>query len=315
MIPSGRQITPSLSLAVSGLLCELNHIRSFSSTSIPLTGAAIGHLAALPELRVLELTSSDDPATQVDSIITTPHRFPVLREMTLWVDELRTAIQMIRSIQPAALEIMVFHVGETPNTQEIQEVFTAMELYFSMKALKRLYAFQDDFPGGDEDNVIDVLAFRPLLSFHQLEYVWMNGCMSFEMLDNTLISEMAGAWPHIRELDLGSTSCWGLPSKVTLEGLLALCAHCPELQSLGLTFDATADVPELGPQPPCNLEMEVLQVGHSRLDRHQVRDVAHFLRRIYPNLEECVFWDEGDGPGWQATRDAWSTVASLLERI
>lgn len=310
---SSARASSSLSLALSRLLCELHHVCTFSSPCATLTGTALVHLASLRGLRILKFKSPDDAVMQSTHLPPIPHRFPALREMTAWADQTITVIALIHWMQPAALEIMVLHINDTPLALHVKEIFAAMEEHFSTDALKRLYAFQDDFSNGDGDNIVDAHALRPLLSFHKLEYLWINACISFQMVDNALFWEMAQAWPHLRELDLGSTSCWGLPSQVTLDGLLAFCAHCPDLQILGLTFDASTDIPSLSQNISCNRQMEVLQVGHSRLGRHQVREVSGFLRHIYPNLQRCSFWDQGNGPGWQATREAWKMVAGILE--
>lgn len=225
---------------------------------------------------------------------------------------------MIHYLQPTLLETIIVHTEETPCVVDVDEFFTRMAEHCSPAPLKRFYGFQDEFQDDTVDDNVQVLeTLRPLLSFHNLEYVWLNGCMSFEDVNNAFIRDLAKAWPRIQELDFGCPSCWGLPSRVTLDGLLAFCEFCPDLRGLGITFDASNEDSPLSSQqsltkPFCNLRMNYLHVGHSRIGFDQVEAVAEFLGEIYPNLIELTCWENHDGPRWPATRAAWLRVRSLV---
>lgn len=224
---------------------------------------------------------------------------------------------MIRHLHPTLLETLIIHTDDTPRVLDVDEFFMNLSEHCSQVSLKRIYGFQDEFQDDAVDDNVQVLEnLRPLHSFHNLEYVWLNACMSFEDVNDAFIRDMASSWPRLQELDFGCTSCWGLPSRVTLDGLLAFCEFCPDLRVLGITFDATNDDSPLSShnewtKPLQNLHMDSLQVGHSRIGFDQVDAVAAFLHRIYPNLTELTCWDEHDGPGWAATRSVWLRVQRM----
>ena len=308
---SGPEISPSLSSALSDLVCGLHYVHSFYSPCISINCKAFAHLSSLSHLQVLgvKVPNSDEFKRLPHS----PGPFPNLREVTVWTAYLSTATDMLRRMQPSLLEVLIFHIEDTPCACDVDELFVTM-IQHCRHTLKRVYGFQDHYPDIIGEHVQEDYALRPLLAFPNLEYVWINACISFENMDNTLIHDMACAWPHLRELDLGSTSCWGLPSQVTLEGLLQFCEHCPELCSLGLTMNAsaTAPLPHMPESQSANLHMEALQVGNSRTGIEQVNAVARFLRRIYPNLHHLSCYKEDGTVGWLLIRVAWLMVGDIV---
>ncbi|KAF7977685.1 hypothetical protein HWV62_2930 [Athelia sp. TMB] len=312
-ISAGPQTSSSLSIALSNAVCNLSHIHRYSSPCISLGSDAFAHLSSMPDLRVLEVA----PLTGGFESPLPPFPFPALRELTIWTKRLPKSTEMMGYLHPIHLETLIIHAEETPSSFDVAEFFTNLRQHCSWTSLKRFYGFQDEFQDDStDDNVQTLDSLRPLLSFHNLEYVWMNGCMSFENANDAFVREMAEAWPRLRELDFGSTSCWGLPSRVTLDGLLAFCECCPGLRVLGVTFDASSDVSPLSSRdewatPPRSTRMKSLQVGHSRIRVDQVGAVAAFLQQVFPELSELTCWEEHDGPGWSATRSAWLRVASL----
>ncbi|KAF7979196.1 hypothetical protein HWV62_43124 [Athelia sp. TMB] len=281
-----------------------------SGPGISLNCKAFAHLSSLPHVQVLgvKVPNSDEFKRLPVSL----QPFPDLREVTIWTTYLSTATEMLHRMKPSVLEVLIFHIEDTPCACDVDDLFATMVQHCCC-TLKRVYGFQDEY----SDNVGRTeytYSFRPLLAFPNLEYVWINACISFENMDNTLIHDMACAWPHLRELDLGSTSCWGLPSHVTLEGLLEFCKHCPELSSLGLTMDASSTAP---PPPTPDLEasnphMEALRLGNSKIGVNQVRAVSRFLRRIYPNLSELSCCKEDGTAGWLLIRVAWLMVGDIV---
>jgi hypothetical protein len=318
-ISAGPQTSPTLSFALSDLLCGLEHLKSFSSPCITLTNAALEHLASLPALRLLGLGIQNEDLFMPMLVIPTTQAFPTLHEITIWSRHLAKAVDMIGFIRSAALEVVIFHIETPPSASLINHLFSKL-LENCSASLTRIYGFQDDFTAdwNEGDNDVDIHTFRPLLSFSNLEYVWINACVSFELMDDALIRDMAMAWPNLRQLDLGSMSCWGLPSRVTLAGLVPLCNNCPNLQVLGLTFNASVPIkyPAVDPlrRGPYNEQMHTLQVGHSSIDRTHVRAVAAFLSRLYPNLMEIITWDSmGNGDeALDGSRDLWVEVAGLI---
>ncbi|KIM86633.1 hypothetical protein PILCRDRAFT_310265 [Piloderma croceum F 1598] len=319
-ISAGPQTSLTLSFALSDLLCGLKHLKSFSSPCIALTNAALGHLASLPALRLLGLGIQNEELFTPMPVVPTIQAFPALREITIWARHLANAVDMIGFICSSALEVAIFHIETPPSASLIHHLFLKLLENCSSASLTRIYGFQDDFTAewNEGDNYVDIDNFRPLLSFSNLEYVWINACISFELVDDALIRDVAMAWPNLRQLDFGSMSCWGLSSRVTLAGLVPLCNNCPNLQVLGLTLDTSMPIryPAVDPlrRGPYNDQMHTLQVGHSSIDRTHVGAVAAFLSRLYPNLMEIITWDRmGNGDeALEGSRDLWVEVAGLI---
>jgi hypothetical protein len=316
-INAGPQTSPVLSFALSDLLCGLKHLKTFSSPCISLTNAAFEHLASLPDLIILELGIQNEDLFM--PISPGPPAFAALREMTVWALHLTKTINVINCMRSAPLEVVIFHIETSPPASLIHHVFLKLLETCSSASLARIYGFQDDFNAeqNEGDTNLDVHAFRPLLSFSNLQYVWINACVSFENVDNALIKDMALAWPQLRQLDLGSMSCWGAPSKVTLEGLVPFCNNCPDLQVLGIAFNVSVPIIYTAVDPlrkgASNEQMHTLQVGHSRIDAMQVRAVAAFLSRLYPNLVEIACGGIGiDDEPWGGSRILWMEVAGLV---
>jgi hypothetical protein len=77
-----------------------------------------------------------------------------------------------------------------------------------------------------------------------------------------------------------------MPSRVTLEGLCAFAKHCPNLETLEMTFDATV-VPKIrrnGKKRKSQHTLSVLSVALSPI--RKPRRVAKFLSAIFPRLTD-----------------------------
>ncbi|KAJ7736125.1 hypothetical protein B0H16DRAFT_1326644, partial [Mycena metata] len=95
--------------------------------------------------------------------------------------------------------------------------------------------------------------------------------------------DMARAWPRIQYLALDSDRSCRIKPQITLNGLLAFATHCPFLQSLSITFDATI-IPKLkgNARYISQHSLEELDVAHSPVGKPC--PVAKFLCGIFPHL-------------------------------
>ncbi|KAJ7166950.1 hypothetical protein C8R46DRAFT_899542 [Mycena filopes] len=134
---------------------------------------------------------------------------------------------------------------------------------------------------------VTAYTLTPLLLFHNLVRVSLFHAGGFEIDDSTIM-EMARAWPRIQHLALKADRICRTEPQVTLHGLLAFATHCPVLQSLNITLDATGAVPKLRSRDFVSQHsLEVLHVVHSPV-AEPLRAVAQFVGAIFPQLREIT---------------------------
>jgi hypothetical protein len=131
--------------------------------------------------------------------------------------------------------------------------------------------------------------------FSQIREVHLNPRCRFQ-LDNALLKEMAKAWPHLQELDVGTKRSSGGLSHVTLPGLIPLVEHCPDLHFIGMVLDATdlTGLPEAmsGSRPP-KAKLKTVDVGDSKVDG-DLREIAAFLSGIVcKDVKICHNFQQG----------------------
>lgn len=105
---------------------------------------------------------------------------------------------------------------------------------------------------------------------------------------------MANCWPKLPQITLTNGTGYISPSQCTLRGILHLVERCPELISLKIIFQASAEIswngrPEDG---VVNANVEELNVGSSPItDPHAV---ASFLPNVWLGLASIMAWDSFD---------------------
>ncbi|KAG1766892.1 hypothetical protein EV702DRAFT_1036356 [Suillus placidus] len=125
--------------------------------------------------------------------------------------------------------------------------------------------------------------FTPLMRFSHLKEVLLSSfCMSW--LDDDALSTIVKSWPRLERLDLGTAHFWQTQPSITFRGLVTLLSSCPNLENLGLVFDAT----NVGPPSTgrlggvCNTKITKFSVGCSPIE--QLPQVALALSQILPCL-------------------------------
>ncbi|THH31656.1 hypothetical protein EUX98_g2540 [Antrodiella citrinella] len=164
-------------------------------------------------------------------------------------------------------------------------------------------------------------ALRPLLRFTRLTTFSLDLFWSWD-LDNSLIQEMAHAWPQLKVLRL-DPNFYGPPaeSRITLRGLEPLAMHCPHLQVFGATIDATT-LPADGPLPIINTgqapqsPLTSLLVGDSKIQ--SFLRVARYLSRLFPALQRIQTYDllnvwEGMEEEVEFAGELWREVVTLVQ--
>lgn len=290
--------------AVSELVCKIGDIGSLSISG--LTTPAVTCIASFTKLHTLKLGGfkADDMLLLSDS------SFPELSELALTTEEDAGRIgEFIAIIRPKKLKTLALEIldGSCPSG-EWERYFRVVTSYCS-GTLEDLRAEEGDVVW-DVIHTMERTAFEPLFALRQLRHfsVW---CGSF-CLGNDDLKQMALSWPRLRTLSIHS--CSGLDystSFITLNGLVPLLEHCPDLCELGIILDAASVVPMPSPlaRPGggvSNHNIDSMTVGSSTIQ--DPRLVAAFLSDILPNLKE-IHWEEDEEYDLSSL---WDQVQDLL---
>jgi hypothetical protein len=169
-----------------------------------------------------------------------------------------------------------------------------------------LYPFDDE---RNDDPVaeytLDPHSIRLLFAFSNLEVFRIMNLFSFEKFNNAIITEIALAWPHLRELELQyyHNNAFQRGTKVTLDGILSL-ASCVSLQVLTITLNPNVLDPnshKLWDDNSClrpgkgvsNGTLSYLRVGCPRISNGPFA-VASFLSDVFPGLTAITGWEDED---------------------
>ncbi|KAG2036700.1 hypothetical protein BDR03DRAFT_1011454 [Suillus americanus] len=134
----------------------------------------------------------------------------------------------------------------------------------------------------------------------------------FSHLKEILLPSFCMSWPRLERLDLGTAHFWQTPPRITFRGLVTLLSSCPNLENLGLVFDATnVDPTQAGrSRGVCNTNIVKLSVGCSPIE--QPPQVALALSQILPCLRNI----EVEPWAWDVNQDArrakWSKVLDCI---
>ncbi|KAH7907132.1 hypothetical protein BJ138DRAFT_1129385 [Hygrophoropsis aurantiaca] len=166
---------------------------------------------------------------------------------------------------------------------------------------------------------------RPLLKFHQLEYLDLNIPCPIIMNDATLL-EISDAWPNISSLILNESGQWLPGSYATPAGLVALLSKCQHLFILSLAVDfSTID----------SVDFDPLSIGYTRPTRYEYRTplhqlflgpfnishphaVARFLSIIFPNHAKIsMMRDYSESPDDDDARTSrrWSLTKDIYRKF
>lgn len=268
----------------SSIVRSLTHIEDLHVPEIDST--AMEHLAEVPCLKGLHFSYQgplEEPRQLELSV-----RFPAL--IRLGVPLVTVATTLLKFFWQTPLETLVMN-----GTDRIPMTKIAAREFYSTLAAHCVYTSLLEIWNSGQTFLVEptpeqILTYsvggdilQPLFSFSNLHKVELRHPVGFD-IDNATILDMARSWPRLKIRKLVASTTRHMPSRVTLEGLYAFAEHCPQLNDLTLTFDAT-----LAPHtPPSD------QPRHSQLclkclnvEGSPVGDpgpVAEFLFSISPHL-------------------------------
>jgi hypothetical protein len=251
--------------------------------------------------------------------------FPALRRLTLNCESMATGIEFVKNmIQSASLTLFSVCVDDPPSSVQLGQIFSLLLAQSSSVHLTNIRFCHPAFISyGDSEDSLPLLHahdFEPLMKFTNMESISIETECSIADFDDETLEAMATSWPNLRHLYL--TNSWGesFPSRCTLRGLLRLGKHCPNLMTLRIVFQASAEVCWNG-RPGggvVNEHMEELEVVQSPIT--DPRAVASFLSDIFPRLTSIVAWDNynpedlaevGNRKRWQETIQLYGAFVAI----
>ncbi|KAF7329282.1 hypothetical protein MKEN_00189100 [Mycena kentingensis (nom. inval.)] len=301
-------------LDVSDLAASLPAARVLSLPSV--NRNALVALASMPDLYSLTLSEPEigdvgDPTIPMPLNGSLP--FARLSSLRLAPTRVDFAIQFLRIVEPAALQLEDIHVG-----------FDASELGSRIATLLRLISripphILTEIHVGETDNgegmymppepvqlyALDGAALTGLSRFTRLTRLTVQAPSGIQ-LEDEILWELAPCWPQMQYLQLMSGSPTQLVPRTTLAGLRALAKHCAALEFVDLPVDAR-EVPSYPAERISQLGLTMWDVRESPIS--DPARVAAFLSGLFPNLKHVsnYFNDEGD-----ISIEMWDQVKVLL---
>ncbi|KAF8349640.1 hypothetical protein F5887DRAFT_947356 [Amanita rubescens] len=149
-------------------------------------------------------------------------------------------------------------------------------------------------------------SISPLLHFQNISKFCCDGKSNLDLGDDDVI-RIAKAWPRLKTFVIHP---WKLSKpRLTLHALTTLAMHCPELEFLFISIDATTVVDYEDKQPGkgrFDSRLRHLSVDHSPID--DPGRVASFIADIFPNVTKVSVACESRA----VNRQKWKEVERML---
>ena len=284
---SSYDLSEQVTGVVSDLICSLSSLRTISCTDVPCDSQTIKYLSSLPFLQSLDVRLPQRLA-QGDFAFSNIRPFPAMRHLHVSVGSIAdAALFMIVTSRFLALESISIHFDRIVITpQQLYAIFTIMQRS-SFCGTLTTFALRDQVElNGDSPPLhsLDAHTLSPLLQCRNLEDITINISYGHAAIDNSLLKEMASAWPRLRSITLHPyyrARIWH--SKANLRGLIHLAQQCRSLQSVDLQFDVSLPSTTMYPDKGFRCEsLTRLYVSQSHISDPVA--VATFLGDAFPNL-------------------------------
>ncbi|KAJ7762936.1 hypothetical protein B0H16DRAFT_1414262 [Mycena metata] len=234
-------------------------------------------MADPPALRILDVSALPHiiPAAPPSS---TP-QFLALQSVSIGSSDVLPATQFLKMFgeRPLAkFEVTIRQCVSADQTEAFHIALSAALSHPTLAVLRRATRVNSYLFGNS--------CIRPLLCFGNLKTVSITSPLGFT-IDNSIVAQMAKAWPQIEDLVIESTTRYQRPN-LTLECLDAFAQHCSQLRSLRLTLDGVA-LPSMEAARGYQRRLTSLHVGYSDVSSDTAR-VSGFLRALFPSLTQIV---------------------------
>ncbi|KAJ7479586.1 hypothetical protein FB451DRAFT_1365354 [Mycena latifolia] len=253
-------------------------------------GSALKHIGQLPTLTSLNVTSFKLGLSSTPQVPSPG--FTALQTLALEVDDIRQGTTFFHLCSLSSLLHIDVTFFSCPPLRGMDTFCTALKASCSHDSLLSLVLDTDggnDLPEGvgEETIIIDNDAMRTLFCFGNLTWMSIMSLVGFDF-DNSTITDMARAWPHATTLLLKYGG--ERRPRNTLECLYAFAQHCPDLERLHITLDATP-LPT-GTRRASQRRLKYLNVAQSPISAPTL-EVARIMSAIFPGLEDLSTYRDG----------------------
>ena len=265
-------------------------------------------IAQLPVLTKLELYGC---RTTIPLLSTSVTGFPTLRHLIMHYCSLDSCLHILKRMSCSPLSSLNLRVAAPdPNNVSLwTDLISNLQKSISRDSLVAV-SFSIDHVSWLLQPIVPLLHFRnppipltfqsifPLLHFRNISQFDYNGRSILDLADDDVM-RIVKAWPHLKLFVIRS---W-LPAKprLTLHALTTLAMHCPELEVLAISIDATAVIDYEDPGKG-RFESRLRQLDVYRSPIDDPGRVAAFITVIFPNVKEisvarrvkknCKAWKE-----------------------
>ncbi|KAJ7118336.1 hypothetical protein C8R44DRAFT_738276 [Mycena epipterygia] len=220
--------------------------------------------------------------------------FATLGDLALRAVDLRAATEFLGIVVGACLKSVRVAVNPVGSTEQLGDFSSALALcsrsHTTLTSLSIDNSATRYLPGGPSSSNLR----RTLFCFGQLREIDLHSEFGFD-LDDTDLSDMVDAWPALESLKLQGQS--ETMPRATLQSLRMIARYCPHLHTLRMAFDAIIPPPtDETAEHVAQHSLTSLHVEESSINPRTL-PIAHFLSRIFPNLNWICTGREFDDNG------------------
>jgi hypothetical protein len=286
----------SSSQQISALVSGWTNLQELKIRRVGVIGVLSQALVHLPRLAILEVENCYDLLPPPPAAV---KGFPALELLRVASCNVDVCLSFIGCMSHTPLKRCSIYLEDASITTVLNTIFGGLQEGVVHSSLVDLI-----LSAGTKLDVglppITIQTLLPIFHFKFLASLYISVPSELN-LDNSDIQLIASTWPRLTKLALRSTLEHKQP-RVTLGCLVHFVRHCPELESLSLVLDATADIerPERGLY---STKLHTLDVGDSAL--RSATFVADYLLNLFPNLWDLRFsavkgWYEVQKVIWMA---------------
>ncbi|KAH7926839.1 hypothetical protein BV22DRAFT_1127844 [Leucogyrophana mollusca] len=244
-----------------------------------------------------------------------PQRMETLENLELRSPTLWPCTQFVQRLEAPLLRKLIVDCETHSPAAAVGKLFTSLQSQFPRSSVESItIKVGKPRPRNGDEYPCTMQIIRPLLSFSLLKELHLD-LLNMLHIDDIDLQEIASSLPSIERLNLGTRYFWEETPKLTLNGLIVLLTHCPQLRKLGLVIDATVLDPVTQEKPGggvMNTTITTLSVGCSKI--HDPTKVAVLLSAILPSLNRIVVETfPRQNSDREARQDKWKEVVEHVQ--
>jgi hypothetical protein len=207
----------SVMKTVSQLACGWSNLEEFVCDVVLSTSAVI-HLATTQMLKYTKISLSGDFADFRSSFDPHTKPFHMLDELRIIAKRIESCTFLLDLISSCRLEHVEIICYDDCNATALEHFIHMLHARCPAHLLKTFKLFgQIEQPlNSEHSSTVQADMLKPLLLFRDMKKILVDARYSFD-LGNTMLEEMAIAWPNLTQLQLGSCG-WQGQSRITLKG-------------------------------------------------------------------------------------------------